>query len=354
MSVAFELGEALENLNDVSNFDIPNEHDLSDGDAERLLENAVEAVAESSESLTDNEVFSVYCSLLKHAQQVPGHVMNKLLDSVTSGLSAELDAAIRDIQTEDQMTYRAHKQPLEMYAFLLAWFVRAADLVKSDSGGSVAPAAPAKGRRGRGGKAGAAGAKSRQNQAQAEAAAAWTWFDQIPATLGLISKLLQRLNTQRLWTTNLEREQFIGCITRPAYNVAENDVFMKSEAVKLSVYKVICHAVKKHGHASAAQTMIMQHLQYFEHLAEPMAECVSVLAKEFDYPQLGDEILREISGMRFSGNAQEIKVPRVFSRFLIKFSEESPRSLLKQISLLLSQLDSEVIIPLFFKSPISD
>lgn len=118
---------------------------------------------------------------------------------------------------------------------------------------------------------------------------------------------------------------------------------MKVQNIRMHVYKIICIAVKHHGHALAAQINIMQSLQYYEHLSEPMAECLSILAKEFDYAQLGDEILREIAGKTFS--AQDTKGPRAFSRFLVKFSEESPRSVLKQISILLGHLDSEVRSP---------
>lgn len=37
---------------------------------------------------------------------------------------------------------------------------------------------------------------------------------------------------------------------------------------------------------------IMQNLQYAEHLSEPMAELVTILNKEFDYSQLGEDVLR--------------------------------------------------------------
>jgi condensin complex subunit 1 len=115
---------------------------------------------------------------------------------------------------------------------------------------------------------------------------------------------------------------------------------MKVQNIRLGVYKVICLAVKHHGHALAAQISIMQCLHHYEHLSEPMAECLTVLAKEFDYAQLGDEILREIASKTF--NAQDSKGPRAFSKFLTRFAELSPRSVLKQISLLLAHLDSEV------------
>lgn len=115
---------------------------------------------------------------------------------------------------------------------------------------------------------------------------------------------------------------------------------MKNQEVRLGVYKVICLAVKHHGHALAAQISIMQSLQFYEHLSEPMAECLAVLAHEFNHAQLGEEILREIAAKNF--NAQDNKGPRAFARFLVKFAELAPRSVLKQLSLLLGQLDSEV------------
>lgn len=129
--------------------------------------------------------------------------MSKLLDSISSGLAAQVDATVRDVEQEDQQTFMAHKAPLEMYAFLLQWFVSAAEKVKAPAGEEepVTPA-PARARRGRGGKTATArtpAAKRRE---------AWTWIDQIPATLALISKAL-RLKTQRIWTTTSERDAFI-------------------------------------------------------------------------------------------------------------------------------------------------
>ncbi|KAJ7117284.1 non-SMC mitotic condensation complex subunit 1 [Mycena filopes] len=325
MAQAFELRDELQALQDVDTYSIPHDHDLSSEDPARLLEGAVEAVAESSDAIADPDVFDVYRSLLKYSDAVPGPTMSKLLDSLTSGLQAELDATVRDLEDAPQV-YLAHKGPLEMYAFLLQWFVTAAEKVKQTDGDVPATPAP-KARKPRGGKAATTG-RARATTKKTE----WTWIDQIPATLNLISKVL-RLSTQRIWTTSAEKDTFINCLTRPAYHVTE------SEDIKLSVYKVICLAVKHHGHALTAQITIIQSLQFYEHLSEPMAECLTILAKEFDHAQLGDEVLREIAGMTFGG--QDNKGPRTFSKFLIKFSELAPRLMLKQMSLLLGQLDSE-------------
>jgi condensin complex subunit 1 len=223
---SFELSEEIQALAQPHLYSIPNEVDPSEGDPGSLLEGiltfypkqglsdtivltaAVEAVADNSGNITDPEVFDVYRSLLKHASSVPGLIMSKLLDSISSGLQAELDATVRDIESGDRDSYMEHKTPLEMYAFLLNWFVRAAANVKV--GGDDVASAPT-GRKGRGGKSGAGrgggrGAAAKKGSLHNEN---WTWADQIPGTLALISKVLFRIQTQRLWTTTPEREAFV-------------------------------------------------------------------------------------------------------------------------------------------------
>lgn len=90
---------------------------------------------------------------------------------------------------------------------------------------------------------------------------------------------------------------------------------MKNAEIKKGIYAIICIAAKNHGQAfgrprkgkvrrveadstfrlAGVQMTIMQNLQYAEHLSEPMAELVTILAKEFDYAQLGEEVLRCVS-----------------------------------------------------------
>lgn len=127
--------------------------------------------------------------------------MNKLLDSVTSGFLAEYEAAQRDLDSGDSELYSSHRAPLEMYAFLLQWFVSAAEKVKSrtDDDAPVVPVPRA--RKGRGGKAANARTGSKKDSH-------WSWVDQIPATLALISKIL-RLKSHRIWTTTPDRDAFI-------------------------------------------------------------------------------------------------------------------------------------------------
>ncbi|KAI0252546.1 non-SMC mitotic condensation complex subunit 1-domain-containing protein [Lactifluus subvellereus] len=334
MASAFDLQEELQALQDISSYSIGHELDIRSmepGEMDHLLQQAVRAIAEAFDAVTFPDTFDILRSFLKCADAVPGILMSKLLDVIMSGFAAEVDAAAHDIDHEDQQTCAAHKLPIEMYAFLLNWSARSVEKVNVPDEDAPA-AAPAKSRRGRGGKA------TQSRAASKNKATEWSWKDQIVPILTLIGKVL-KLKTSKLWTVSGERDTFIGCLTAPAYHITENEQYMKSQPIKLGVYKVICLAVKHHGHGPAAQTTIMQSLQYYEHLSEPMAECLNVLLREFDHAQLGDEILREISAKSF--NAQDTKGPRNFSRFLTQFAEWAPRTVLKQISLLLSHLDSE-------------
>ena len=167
-----------------------------------------------------------------------------------------------------------------MYAFLLQWFITGAENAAGKQDDEIGP----NGKKKRAsGKASAASSKKTADK--------WSWSAQIPGTLALMAQAL-RLRSDRIWTTTQERDAFIKCFTRPAYQIAENEAYMKAVEIRFGFYKVICLSVKSHNHSFSAQTSIIQSLQYFEHLSEPMAELLSILFKEFDHTQLTEEVLR--------------------------------------------------------------
>lgn len=202
---SFDLQEEVQSLQDVSNMDIPNEQDISSMDARtisQLLERAVEALADSSDAIMQPHIFDAYRSLLKHAEALQGSTMSKLLDSITSAFQSQVDITLNDVEHEDQQVFMAHKMPLEMYAFLLHWFVLAAEKVKASGDEDVPTAPPPRARKGRGGKAAISRTISTKKTE------GWTWIGQIPTALAVISKAL-RIKTQRIWTTTPDRDAFI-------------------------------------------------------------------------------------------------------------------------------------------------
>ncbi|PWN48727.1 hypothetical protein IE53DRAFT_180662 [Violaceomyces palustris] len=317
----FNLGDELLLLQDEP-YIIPQEvgvEDLTTSEQVSTLDTAIDSIASSSDNITNLETFDLFRSYLKHFHHLSPSACHKLLDSIISGMNSALDQASRELDGDDPNSYSSHATTLEMYAFLLQWFVSVAEKNsggKNDAvhGGMSNFATASKGRRGAG-----PGAASKSNSAKTDS----SW-----------------VRSERMWTATAARDSFVsGCIMRPALLLQENELHLKTPAIKLGVFKVICQAVKGHGQAFSAQTSIMQSLQYYEHLAEPMAELLSIMRLEFDYERLGEEVLREVAGKNFG--AMDTKSPRSFGRFLVRMAELSPRSVLKQISLLQKHLDSE-------------
>lgn len=170
-------------------------------------------MADNSDAIRIPQVFAGYCSLLKQFDTIPSGVMTKLIDSISSGMITESDAAIADINADNRDTFDAHKKALEMLAFLLLWAITVAAKVKGGDGEEGISSAPApKPRRGRGAKTGSGRSGARAGAAKkAKANEDWDWMAQIPQVLGRISRVLARLTTRRLWTTTAERDKYIEC-----------------------------------------------------------------------------------------------------------------------------------------------
>ncbi|GJC91214.1 condensin complex subunit 1 [Colletotrichum higginsianum] len=323
-SVTFDINDALKHYMsdpasiptpeaDGSLFDYENDPEgLTAAVVNPVLNPIVDAVAENPEAITRSAHLDSLQFLLKYTAFLPTHALSKIFDLVMSGLAAEGDAITHDLESPDeQETLAHHKQLLEIYGFLLQWTIAAVE-TKAAEKSSSAPVA-----RGRG--------KPKKNAPKQDGV--WDSATQLQSALDIMSKVL-KLKLTKIFLTTSERDTFIGLLTRPVYMVLESEQRVKSTSIRMHAFKVLCIAVKHHGHAYAAQISIVQNLTYFEHLSEPMAEFLYILADTYDYPQLADEILRELR-------------PKSVSQFIVKLSELAPRLVIKQMTMLAKQLDSE-------------
>ncbi|OTA89365.1 hypothetical protein M434DRAFT_398600 [Hypoxylon sp. CO27-5] len=293
-----------------------------------VLNPIVDAVAENPDAIMRSAYFDSLQFLLKYTQFLPTHALSKIFDLIMSGLAAEADTINHDLENPDeQEMITHHKSLLEIYAFLLQWTIACVE-TKAAEKSSTAPVSRARGK----------GAKSKAAAASKDKDGSWDSAAQLQSALDVMSKVL-KLKLGKIFLTTSERDNFIGLLTRPVYMVLESEQRVKNTAIKMHAFKVLCIAVKHHGHGYAAQISIVQNLTYFEHLSEPMAEFLHILAEQYDYPQLADEILREISNKEFNSN--DTKGPKSVSSFIIKLSELVPRLVIKQMTMLAKQLDSE-------------
>ena len=310
---AFVLADALTKLQE-DDLDIEDEVLVDAQDAQTQLAavtRVVDAVAHSCTAVQDAATFTYAQSCIKYVGHLEPDTAHRLLDAILSGFSGLLD----ELADTDATATSALAEPLERYAFLLQWLIQ---LLEKHRDTFARPKTSARGARTDG---------------------AWSWAASLPTVLGVLAKALRTVS-ERLWSSAAMRDTFVSrCILRPVMLLQENEAYLKVAPVKLGLFKVTCLAVKLHGQAFNVQTSIMQSLQYYEHLAEPMAELLSVLRVEFDVARLGEDVLRELAAKSFTG--LDSKSPRSYGRFLVRMAELNPHSVLKQISLLQKHQDSE-------------
>ncbi|KAL3470189.1 armadillo-type protein [Aspergillus californicus] len=290
---------------------------------DNVLNPIVDAVAENPEGLARASVYDSLQFLLKYSTFFPAKSLSKLLDLVVSGLSVEADIIYGDLESDEQDSLQQHKELLEMYGFILQWALSAVELKAAEKPAESAPA-----RRGTG-KPGRSKATKESN---------WDGTAQIQVSMETMCKIM-KLKLSKIFLTTSDRDTFINLFTRSVYLILESEQRVKSMAIRMHAFKVLCIAVKHHGQGFGAQTSIVQSLTYFEHLSEPMAEFLHILAEQYDYPQLSDEILKELGNKEFNSN--DTRGPKSVSSFIVKLSELAPRLIIKQMTLLAKQLDSE-------------
>ncbi|PWY65046.1 hypothetical protein BO70DRAFT_366849 [Aspergillus heteromorphus CBS 117.55] len=334
--IKFDINESLKYyLSDPASVPTPDaDPELLDGETEpdqlttalidNILNLIVDAVAENPEGLTRSSFFDSLQFLLKYSSFFPTRSLSKLLDLVVSGLSVEADIIHGDLESDEQDGMQQHKQLLEMYGFLLQWALSAVEVKAAEKPAETAPA-----RRGVG--------KSARSKSSVKDGH-WDWTTQIQISMETMCKVM-KLKLSRIFLTTSDRDTFINLFTRSIYLILESEQRVKSMSIRMHAFKVLCIAVKHHGHAFGAQTSIVQSLTYFEHLSEPMAEFLHILAEQYDYPQLSDEILKELGNKEFNSN--DTRGPKSVSAFIVKLSELAPRLIIKQMTLLAKQLDSE-------------
>ncbi|KAL9088401.1 MAG: hypothetical protein Q9159_003101 [Coniocarpon cinnabarinum] len=309
------------------------------------LDPVVEAIAENSDALLNSSNFDTLQFLLKYfptnpveytleanntrsapprsSSLLPPNTLGKILDSVVSGLAAEAELVQNETEDTDAILQQ-HKQLLEACGFLLQWSIAAIETKAAEKSASTSASA-IKGRGGKGGKA-------------KKDAAAWDSGAQVQTALDVMTKVM-KMRLSRTFQTTSERDTFIGLFTRAVYLILESEARVKTTAIRMHCFKVLCIAIKHHGHAYGAQTSIIQNLSYFEHLSEPMAELLHILSDQYDYPQLAEDILRELSTKEFNSN--DLKGPKSVSAFVSKLSELAPRAVIKQMTSIAKFLDSE-------------
>lgn len=77
----------------------------------------------------------------------------------------------------------------------------------------------------------------------------WDPTSQLQAALEVMAKVM-KIKLAKVFVTTSERDTFISMFTRPVYLLLENEARVKNVALRMHAFKVLCIAVKHHGHAN--------------------------------------------------------------------------------------------------------
>lgn len=180
-------------------------------------------------SKPDSELFQ----LSRSSALLPTHAISKIFDLIVSGLSAEADIIHNDLETDEQDIIAHHKQLLEVFGFLLQWTIAVVEN-KAAEKPTVVPVA-----RGRG--------KAAKAKSSASKDGIWDSSAQLQTALDTMCKVL-KLKLGKIFLTTSERDTFVGLLTRPVYLILESEQRIKHTSIRMHAFKVLCIAVKHHGH----------------------------------------------------------------------------------------------------------
>ena len=188
-----------------------------------------------SQNIPIDKTQSKLYQLCRSSTVLPTHALSKIFDLVVSGLATEADIIHNDLESDEQELISHHKHLLEVYGFLLQWAIAAVE-TKAAEKSSTAPAARG---RGKGAKAKAGAGKDKDGN--------WDSSAQLQTALDTMCKVL-KLKLSKIFLTTSERDTFVGLLTRPVYMVLESEQRVKATAIRMHAFKVLCIAVKHHGH----------------------------------------------------------------------------------------------------------
>ncbi|KAF9428681.1 Condensin complex subunit [Podila epigama] len=330
----FELDEELLSLQDTVHVpgEIPIEGE-SHKNLERILNEIIDTLQDASSNITDENLFDKIRSFIKHFNTLKKSTGTKVWDTILSGFNTEILATAQDLDANEQDVYMLHRVPLEMYGYLICWLIS----VTEQKATSRATTMDKSGKATR-----PKGARAKNDNDEVEQGAT-SWIAEKQRSLDLMCKCLG-LHLSKIWTATHEKETFVSLFFKPSYQILENKENIKISAFKQRVYHVLCLCIKSHNHEFGARTTIIQNLQYWEHTPEPMAELLEMLITHYEFPQLADSVLREVSTKEFEESIKDVTVPKAYSKFLVRLSELAPKVVLKQMGLLIDHLDGESYI----------
>jgi condensin complex subunit 1 len=157
-------------------------------------------------------------------------MINGLICCTYTAFRVEVKSTSEDLDNNEKDTFNNHRLYLELYGFLIHWFLFLAE----DNATSSAMVRKS---------------KSNHRSTAGNDLKVYDWSSQKLKAFDLASWLLS-LKLTKIWTLTPDRIAFVTLFTKPAYQLFENPAHAKSSPIKERVFRILSLCIKHYDHLS--------------------------------------------------------------------------------------------------------
>jgi len=224
------------------------------------------------------ENFDCFFSLLRHFNEVDSSLREGTWDNLLQVL-CQFTNVLPEILEDGDIDFqvrRTHLNTLKMLCYLLTQLADAFEVEATKPSTEVIISGKRRGK--------SANSKKKSSSA-------WEWDEQRDALIQTLGQLMQ-LDVNRLWDPPIVEEEFVNLITGCCYKFLENPASVKNGTTKDLVFNLMGVMVKKYNYGLGVSLKIVQLLQHFEHLVQPLAQAVETFVNEFSVKSIVSEVIR--------------------------------------------------------------
>lgn len=250
---------------------------------------------------------------------------DRFVDLVLSVLDLETSSIDEDVREGTREMFSNHAKMLERLILLLCWTIKSSEAQYKLLEDSTGKANEAK----------------RSATASSKRSDKWNWPKQLLQALNSIQRLLN-LSLSALFDSSVERDAVLAMVTKTIFqDLCETQENFKQDQLRGAVFHILCTMARDYDQAESLRSEVLMCLRSQEFLAESMASLVQLLYKQYELPQIGEQILKDIGRMVFRERDSVSSSTRSIARFLVKGSELFVREMLRAMVHLQDHVDAD-------------
>lgn len=164
-------------------------------------------------------------------------------------------------------------------------------------------------------------------------------WDHLKISVAENLRSLTSLPLGRIFDNASEKETLVSAIARTVHLLLEQPENIKLSLLLDACLHTLAMAAKCHNFSSNVKTLIIQDLNFFEHLSEPCARLVALTSTQYEFPALAEELYRDLGDHNYT--TAEGNTCKLVASFFVKHAELAPRDALKYLTFSIGLLDVE-------------